>query len=372
MSTMTSVDRNLLELLRCPATGENLRSEGRGLVSESGRRFPVVQGVPVLFVEEDLPPFPAATKSSDQAKRVLAGEPLPDDGFLETVGISDAERREVEARWRARSSRIDPVVEALLAATGGRAFRDPRRRLESYPIPEFPGPAGRGELLLDVGSGWGRWCFAAERAGWSPVGIDPSLGAVLAARRVAREIGSRAQFVVGDGRCLPFRSGAFRHAYSFSVLQHFSDEDVRRTVVALAGVVAPAAEGQIQMAGLLGPLGLLARFRRGFRSPREFEVRYRSPGRLRRLFTPLGAIRIEVDAFLGLGLRPSDRAFYGSPARFALDASEVLRRMVGRTGSASWIADSLWVRFRRQVPVADGARTSAPTPETKKLSVSST
>lgn len=250
---MTGIDRNLLELLRCPATGETLRSEGQGLVSESGRRFPVVQGVPVLFVEEDLPPFPVATKSWDQAKRVLAGEPLPDDGFLETVGISDAERREVEARRRARSSRIDPVVEALLAATGGRAFRDPRRRLESYPIPEFPGPVGRGESLLDVGSGWGRWCFAAERAGWSPVGIDPSLGAVLAARRVAREIGSRAQFVVGDGRCLPFRSGAFRHAYSFSVLQHFSDEDVRRTVVALASVVAPAAEGQIQMAGLLVP-----------------------------------------------------------------------------------------------------------------------
>ena len=40
-----------------------------------------------------------------------------------------------------------------------------------------------GSRLLDLGSSWGRWSIAAARKGYSVVGLDPSLGAVLAARR---------------------------------------------------------------------------------------------------------------------------------------------------------------------------------------------
>ena len=38
--------------------------------------------------------------------------------------------------------------------------------------------------LLDIGCSWGRWSLAAARKGYSVVGIDPSLGAVMAARRI--------------------------------------------------------------------------------------------------------------------------------------------------------------------------------------------
>jgi hypothetical protein len=44
---------------------------------------------------------------------------------------------------------------------------------------------GGGELLLDIGSNWGRWsASAASKAG--VIGIDPSLGAIMAVRGALR------------------------------------------------------------------------------------------------------------------------------------------------------------------------------------------
>ena len=44
--------------------------------------------------------------------------------------------------------------------------------------------AGRtgGTRLLDIGCSWGRWSLAAAARGYDAVGIDPSLGAIMAAR----------------------------------------------------------------------------------------------------------------------------------------------------------------------------------------------
>ena len=66
----------------------------------------------------------------------------------------------------------------------------------------------------------GRWSIAAARKGFSVVGIDPSLGAVMAARRIAKELNLDIKYLVADGRFLPFRERQFKVAYSYSVLQH--------------------------------------------------------------------------------------------------------------------------------------------------------
>ena len=99
---------------------------------------------------------------------------------------------------------IDPVVAYLIAATNGLMYRHLIGRLESYPIPDIDLPPGEGRTLLDVGCSWGRWSLAAARLGYTVIGIDPSLGAVMAARRVARQLNLAATFLVGDARHLPF------------------------------------------------------------------------------------------------------------------------------------------------------------------------
>ena len=62
--TPTSIDPQLLELLRCPLTGSRLRPEGDFLVAEvGGLAYPIRDGFPVMLVEEAR--LPAGVESLD-------------------------------------------------------------------------------------------------------------------------------------------------------------------------------------------------------------------------------------------------------------------------------------------------------------------
>src|ERR1022692_3109729 len=106
-------------------------------------------------------------------------------------------------------SGIHPFVQHNLTTTcGKRLFARSKGKLTSYPIPPIPLPPAKykGQEMIDIGCNWGRWSIAAARKGYVPLGIDPMLEAVLAARDVTREMGLPARFVCGDARHLPFRS----------------------------------------------------------------------------------------------------------------------------------------------------------------------
>ena len=52
MDSLTDM-ASLLEVLRCPRTGQKLRREGDGLVIESGQfAYRIADGIPVLLPEE--------------------------------------------------------------------------------------------------------------------------------------------------------------------------------------------------------------------------------------------------------------------------------------------------------------------------------
>src|SRR2546421_318531 len=104
--------------------------------------------------------------------------------------------REVDSQLVCPAAHRYPVVDGVPVMLLG--------ELDSYPIPELRLPAGDGRRLIDVGCSWGRWSIAAARKGYRVVGIDPSLGAIIAARRVSESLGLPIRYVVGDARYLPF------------------------------------------------------------------------------------------------------------------------------------------------------------------------
>ena len=65
--TNTTLDPQLLELLRCPLTGSRLRPEGDFLIAEvGGLAYPVRDGFPVMLVEEAR--LPAGVASLDELR----------------------------------------------------------------------------------------------------------------------------------------------------------------------------------------------------------------------------------------------------------------------------------------------------------------
>jgi uncharacterized protein YbaR (Trm112 family) len=179
-----TIDPWLRAHLACPIDRSPLRDDRGGLICGSGHQYPVEDGVPVMLREDVPQTIDFVRASIARAYRRTPGDDRAPHLYLESLGISDDEKASV-VRQVQTGSVIDPVVAHLVAATNGLMYRDQVGVLARYPIPELRWPDGNGRRLLDVGCSWGRWSMAAARKGYRVVGIDPSLGAVMAARRVA-------------------------------------------------------------------------------------------------------------------------------------------------------------------------------------------
>lgn len=330
-----------VEHLVCPGDRGPLRLVGDALVCGNGHRFPIVDGVPVMMQDTQAPTMAGVEHSLRRAQGDPGDRRAP-GLYLESLGLSEDEKAGIVERARGNSP-VDAVVAYLVAATNGLMYRHLIGTLDRYPVPEIPLPPGAGRLLLDVGCSWGRWSLAAHAKGYAVVGLDPSLGAVMAARRVARQLGAPNRYVVGDARCLPFASGLFDVAYSYSVLQHFSRSDAALAVAEMARVLKPGGLAKVQMPTRYGMRCLYHQVRRGFREGTGFEVRYWSRPELRHLFgASLGETQFEVDCYFGIGLQPSDELLMPPRLRRALRASEALKAASHVLPALGWVADSVF------------------------------
>ena len=289
-----------------------------------------------------------AKRSLESAARWAGAQedPPPGELFLESLGVSDEQRAEA-ARLAASGARpIDPAVSVLIGATNGIAYRHLVARLETYPIPEIRLPPGDGRTLLDVGCSWGRWSIAAARKGYRVVGIDPSLGALMAARRTSRQFGLDIDFVCADARFLPFPDDSFDVSYSYSVIQHFSKPAALQAFAEIARVTL--GHCLVQMPNARGIRSLYHRARRGFSEGRGFEVRYWTIPELTAAFAPhFRTVDTSVHCFFGLGLEASDAHLVSAPARILIRISESLRQRSAGFGALKRVADSVFVAARK-------------------------
>ncbi len=332
-----------LENLICPVDGQPLRHAGAFLIGASGTRYPIVEGLPVMLRADVKETIGIAKTSLQIAMRVANDEHCDASHlYLETIGVTEAEREIVRDLYRTGAA-IDPVASVLIGATSGYSYKHLIGKGADYAIPAFRFPQLRKGTLLDIGCNWGRWTVAATLAGYDVIGIDPSLGAVLAARRVAKQLGLSTRFVVGDARYLPFRADSFENAWSYSVLQHFSREDTKASLSEVARVVKKGGTTRIQMANALGIRSFYHMARRRFSEPRGFDVRYWSPAQLSRTYSAIvGPTRLDADCFLGLGLQWSDYRRLTGIGKMVLTVSELMRRVSHYVYPLRWCADSLF------------------------------
>jgi len=325
-----------------------LLEAGSTLHCEAGHQYPVVNDIPVLL-DDGPQTMWLAGRSLERAEHWSAD--AEDPYFLDTTGISERELFELKGRIARESQEsVDPVVSFLIGATNGIAYRHLIGRLREYPIPELRLPPADGLVLLDVGCNWGRWSMAAARAGYTVIGIDPSLGAVLAAKRVARRLGLNPTFVVGDARSLPFRAESVDVVFSYSVLQHFSGSDAVAALKEVGRVLQAGGRSFIQMPTSFGLRCIYHQARRRFRQARDFEIRYRSLPALRQLFTAhVGRTTFSVDCFFGIGLQAADIRLMPLVLRMAIRTSELLRKSSRVLPGLCYFADSVYVESARVI-----------------------
>jgi ubiquinone/menaquinone biosynthesis C-methylase UbiE/uncharacterized protein YbaR (Trm112 family) len=340
----SAVDPNLLAMLACPRDKLPVRAAGSLLVCEAGHRYPVVRGVPVLLCAERQQSLNSAYASL-RAAQTGVGSPF----YLDTLGsLSETDKCIVEQDLY-RGVAIDPVISWRVLATSGYGYSSLRGKLKSYPIPEIKlDPTNDGQWLLDVGCNWGRWSLSAARKGWHVVGIDPSLGALMAARRMAAAEERKIAVVCGDARFMPFKAGTFDAVFSYSVLQHFDEAEVEIMLAEIARVLGSGGISAIQMAHRYGLRSMYHRMRRNFAEFDRFQVRYWSWSKLQRVFEQqIGPSTVSPEAFGGLGLIYSDRKNVPFATRTVITISEMLRRLTKVIPVLRYLADSVFVHSRK-------------------------
>lgn len=334
-------DEWLEKVLRCPRDGKSLERDGNRLVCTGRHSYPIIEGVPVLLLDGQQQTIELAERSLMSA----AAKHAVDDYYIDTLGISE-EEKECVRKSIGRDRKVDPVVSYLVGATNGIMYKHLIGKLDEYPIPDIDIGPGEGRRLLDVGCSWGRWSIAANRKGYKTVGIDPSLGAILAAKRLTKSLGITASFVVGDARYLPFNNDALDYVFSYSVLQHFSRENMEKAVTEISRVLKENGHGCIQMANKYGLRSVYHQIKRKYREPRDFEVRYWSIGDLEKVFRDrVGTVHFDPDCFLGLGLQPSDSKHMSAGRKIILGISEGLKKISRIFRPLGYLSDSIYIRF---------------------------
>jgi uncharacterized protein YbaR (Trm112 family) len=220
---------SLFDLLVDPVDRQPLVRDGEMLIAANGTRYPIIDGIPILLRAD----VPHTHRTAVRSLR-LAAWPNPEtiDPVM-ALNIPEISKDAI----RADIARGIPLTTAaichLIPLTNGLAFRGADSRLAKVPVPVFP-ERGTGQSLLDLGCSWGRWTLAATSAGFAPIGIDSALGPLMVARRLAAEQGLNIPFVCADVRFMPFKDGAFDRVFSYSTLQHFSDDDCDATLAETA------------------------------------------------------------------------------------------------------------------------------------------
>lgn len=229
---------------------------------------------------------------------------------------------------------VGNYVSELVNSAAGSLYNSMVGNLKEYPIPEIP-VEGSG-TLLDIGCNWGRWTIAAARKGFRVTGIDSSLDALLAARQVCDELGVSAEFICADARYLPFPDNSFNHAFSFSVLQHFSKADAR---LAFDEMKRVATKSKVEIPGKFGIRAFQNQLRRGFKEPTGFEVRYWTPKELKEIG------HVSVHCYLGTGVLSCDLKYLPWKYRMVVHTSDMLTSLSESFSPLRSVADSYYVEF---------------------------
>lgn len=315
--------------LVCPRDKQELRFGGGEMSCASGHAYPVVDDIPIMLVDdaESTHGYIEETLRTAKSNEIAVS---PDDHS----GNSAENNCFV----------VDEFVQKEVPYTSGNLYFSLQNRLTRYPIPELRLPPGSGERMLDIGCNWGRWSIGAAQKGYQPIGLDPSLEAVRAARRVSKQLGVDANFVVGDARFLPFASGAFDVVFSYGVFQHLSKENVRMSLDEAARVLKSNGRTLFQMPNKYGLRQYQQHRRRGFSEGEGFEIRYWTPSELMETFeNKFGETKMSTDCFFGLGIQGRDADLLPLQYKAVVYASEILRKISRIVKPLTKVADSVYL-----------------------------
>ena len=353
---MSLINNWLINNLVCPISKLPLVKKKNYFLSKNGEMYPIVNNIPIMIPLHKKPNHFSAYKSLYFSKKIESNKDKKNQYFIETTTMSKLEKKLVYKKLEILNNNKESdlkkniaIVSGLVAATNGIAYKVSDGNLDELPIPIIPKKINKHLVkpTLDIGCNWGRWSIACSDKKNIIIGIDPSLGAVIAASNLAKIFKVKFIGIVGDARFLPFKNHSVASVISYSVIQHFSRSDVNITVREINRVLKPNGFSAVQMPNKLGLRCLYHQIRRGFRDGKNFEVRYWSLKKLEKVFSYIGKTNFITDCYLGIGLQDTDFKFMSFLGKIALIISRFLKSIPFINSGKFIFSDSVWVLSRK-------------------------
>lgn len=208
------------------------------------------------------------------------------------------------------SKELPWIVQLQIAATNGKQYQNSIGKLDWYPEYNLPVHKVNDGLMLDIGTGWGRWLIAGANKGYTPIGLDLRLEFCRASLQTLMNQGKKGYVVAGDLQALPFSDCSFDLVWSFSVIQHTAEKRLDNCLNEIFRILKPDGFTLLEFPN-----------RNGFRNKRgpakrnrfleddinSWHVRYYSIEEYRGKFEKVfGNFNYDVHSFLGIGTLPED------------------------------------------------------------------
>ncbi len=289
------------------------------------------------------------TETNTKAE-IIAGDSRPSYKVIpNTVRERIYEKLDTRPQPSNYNGKIPWIVQQQIAATNGIHFLDSIGTLSEYPIPVLPvEPAvNTGELMLDIGNGWGRWLVAAAIKNYIPIGIDIRLEFCETARKVLVANGKNGYSVVADLQNLPFINNIFNLVWSFSVIQHTHLDRFTRCLSHVERILANNAYCYLEFPNRNGMRNRFGPASGPNNSDFDsWDVRYYTPAEYEKIFRVFfDNYRYYNHSVLGIGILPGDLKYAkGLKNKVIISASRALSRLAMLVPPMKSIADSIYIK----------------------------
>lgn len=269
---------------------------------------------------------------------------MPNDSGIDFQRSKIYEKLDYQPQPPNYNKKIPWVIQQQIAATNGMHYVDSIGKLDEYPIPNLPVTKVKSGIMLDIGSGWGRWLVAGARKGYIPVGVDIRLEFCRTARAVAKELGYNCYSIVADLKDLPFKPDTFDLVWSFSAIQHVHKERFLDCLNHINRILNNYGFCLLQFPNKNGVRNRFVRVRQ----PDDYnswDVRYYSIDEYKVIFESIfGNFSYRNHSFLGIGILPSDLKYVSAKNKIIVAVSVFMSFLTQIFPPMKKISDSIYIK----------------------------
>ncbi len=274
------------------------------------------------------------------------------DGDIEFERNKIYEKLQYEPEPKGYKGKLPWTVQQQIAATNGLQYVDRIGKLKKYPQYNLPVNKVTEGIMLDVGTGWGRWLVAASNRGYIPVGIDLRLEFCQTAIKTLHNQNKFGYTIVADLKEIPFKDSVFDFVWSFSVIQHTHRERLLNCLQHIKRILKPGGFTKLEFPNANGIRNKIAPAKISKSRADDYNswvVRYYAIKEYKEIFQNIfDNFSFSVHSFLGIGVLKEDLFYVSWKNKLLCSISLIGSFLAKMISHLKNVSDSVYIQSKKE------------------------